>query len=77
MEYVNVPPPHRLEDGPEMVPGVAGTDRTVTDLAVLVEQALAATTETVPEINPAGKVTEMLFVPAPEFKAALAGMVQL
>ena len=48
MLYAKVPPLHRLEADPVMVPGVAGTELTVTDLAVLVPQAFTAVTEITP-----------------------------
>ena len=48
MLYEKVPPLHRLEADPVMVHGVAGTELTVTDLAVLVPQAFPAVTEITP-----------------------------
>ena len=46
-----------------MVPGVAGTELTVADLAVLFPQAFPAVTEIAPLAKDAGRVTFMEFVP--------------
>ncbi len=62
---------------PVMLAGAAGTERTVSERAVLLPQPLVAATFTVPLTKPAGKVTEMELVPSPLLMIALAGTVQL
>jgi hypothetical protein len=47
---LKLPPPHKLLDEPAMVPGCAGTERTVIDRLVLLPQIDAAATEIVAEL---------------------------
>ena len=60
-----------------MVPGVAGTELTVIDLAVLFPQAFPAVTEIVPLAKDAGRVTLIDLVPWPVLMVDPTGTVQL
>ena len=60
-----------------MVPGVAGTERTVTERRVLFPQAFPATTEMVPLEYTAGSVRLMELVPCPELITDPAGTVHV
>ena len=60
-----------------MVPGWAVLEATASVRAVLVPQLLLAVTDTLPVVNPEGKVTEIEVVPSPPLMTALAGTVQL
>ena len=60
--------PGQTEDGPVMVPGMAGVLVTVMHLGALVElppQANAAVTQRLPEVNVGGNVTCTFWVPCP------------
>jgi hypothetical protein len=74
--YVYEPPLQTVFTGPVIVPGTAGTERTVTVLFALVPQADAAATETDALTYDAGAVKLMLFVPCPLLIVQPAGTVQ-
>lgn len=57
MEYVNVPPPQRFADVPEMVPGVAGLIASAKVFNALFPQVFEARTVTDPLTKSAGTLT--------------------
>ena len=60
-----------------MVPGVDGTERSVSERAALLPQLLEAVTEIFPEAKPAGRVRETPLLPCPLLICAPEGAVQL
>ncbi len=60
-----------------MEAGIAGTENTLSERAVLLKQAVPDLTVTAPLVKVAGKVTEMLVLPWPLLMTAPAGTDQL
>jgi hypothetical protein len=77
MEYVNCPPPHKLDVGPVIADNVAGFLLKPSVRAALCPHALVATTDNVPLLKEELTVSVMLLVPWPDDIVVLVGAVQV
>ena len=73
---MNIPPPHRLLAGPDIVSGVVGVFLLKLKLrAELCPQPLTARTAKVPPVNDGPKLKLIVFVPAPAVIEVPVGIV--